>query len=209
LAEGDDAMISAMLHNSATFRASNVRVADAFGDSSSVQAVQALMESESTKNFDRGIGTASLTFFVPLLQAQLLTVQGRHAEALDLFDGHLDHAGEQGMERMKSALFAGRALCKLRPGRIEQARHDIASALGSESEACDPDDRATMHALVAKMLGELGDSESAIAHRKLAEAHLAVHTAAQQQLLEQIRLNLPARPAAFNAPVEGLPPDAA
>jgi hypothetical protein len=66
-----------------------------------------------------------------------------------------------------------------------------------------------MHALLAKMLGELGDSTAASAHHKLAKQHLAVHTAAQQQLLEQIRLNLPARPAAFNAPVEGRPPDAA
>jgi tetratricopeptide (TPR) repeat protein len=167
------------------------------------------MEAESTKNFDFGIGTASLTLFVPLLRAQLLTVQGRYAEALPLFDDNLDQADEQGMGRLKANFFVDRALCKLRLGQIDQARHDIASALGSESEACDPDDRATMHALVSKMLGELGDSESAIAHRKLAEAHLALHTAAQQQLLEQIRLKLPARPAAFNAPVEGLPPDAA
>jgi tetratricopeptide (TPR) repeat protein len=199
LAEGDDAMISAMLHNSATLRANNVRLADAFGEAQSDQAAQALMEAESTKNFDIGIGTASLTIYVPLIRAQLLTVQGRHGEALALFDNNLDQASEQGMGRMKLTLYADRALCNLRLGLVEQARQDISSALDCESAACDPDDRAIMHAQVARLLRELGDSKSAAAHRKLAEGHLSVHAAAQHELLEQIRQILPAGPVALGA----------
>jgi hypothetical protein len=199
LAEGDDAMISAMLHNIATFRASSVQLADAFGDSQAEQAAQALMEAESTKNFDIGIGTASLTTYVPLIRAQLLTVQGMYAEALALFDNNLDRAGEQGMARMQLTLYAGKALCNLRLGLVAPARRDILSALDSESVACDTDDRATMHALVSRMLVELGDLRAATAHREQAEAHLATHTAAQHELLDQIRLNLPAQPVAIGA----------
>ena len=145
------------------------------------------------------IGTASLATYVPLIRAQLLTVQGRYAEALALFDNNLDRASEQGMERMQLTLYAGRALCNLRLGLVEPARRDISSALASESAACDTDDRATMHALVSRMLLELGDSKAAAAHRKLAEAHLDVHTAAQHELMEQIRRHLPAQPVAIGA----------
>jgi len=197
LAEGDDAMISAMLHNIATFRASSVQLADAFGDSQTEQAAQALMEAESTKNFDFGIGTASLTTYVPLIRAQLLTVQGMYAEALTLFDNNLGRASEQGMARMQLTLFAGKALCNLRLGRVEPARRDISSALGSESTDCDIDDRATMHALVSRVMRELGDSKAAAAHREMAETHLGVHTAAQHDLLQQLLLNLPTQPAAI------------
>jgi hypothetical protein len=130
----------------------------------------------------------------------LLTVQGRYAEAQALFDNNLDQASEQGMERMKLTLYAARALCNLRLGLVEPARQDISNALSSEGAACDPDDRATMHAQVSRLLDELGDTKAATAHRKLAEAQLAVHAAAQHELLEQIRLHLPAQPVAIGAP---------
>ena len=57
LAEGDDAMISAMLHNVAAFRANEVRLADAFGQPKTDDAKRALLEAESTHNCDLGIGT--------------------------------------------------------------------------------------------------------------------------------------------------------
>jgi hypothetical protein len=59
LAEGDDAMISAMLHNVAAFRANEVRLADAFGAPIPTEARRALLETESTENYDIGIGTLS------------------------------------------------------------------------------------------------------------------------------------------------------
>ena len=85
LADGDDAMISAMLHNVAAFRASKTRLADAFGAADMEEASRAMLEAESTRNFDLGIGTASLSWFVPLLRAQLMTIDGRFEEAVDLF----------------------------------------------------------------------------------------------------------------------------
>ncbi len=194
LAEGDDSMISAMLHNSATFRANNVRLGEAFGNAQAVQAAQALMEAESTGNFDSGIGTASLTLFVPLLRAQLLAVQGRYAEALPLFEANLDRVGEQGMERLKMNFLADRAYCQLRLGRVESARRDIASALESESSDCDPDDLAMLHALVARMLDELGEQVLAKRHQKLANEHLIAHTTLQLDLLERMSRQLPATP---------------
>jgi tetratricopeptide (TPR) repeat protein len=200
LAEGDDAMISAMLHNVATFRTNNVRLMEAFGNPAPDQAAQALMETESTKTFDLGIGTASLTHFVPLLRAQLLTVQGKYAEALPLFEGNLEHASQQGLDRLKLAFYADRAVCNLRLGFVEQARNDISSALASESEACDSDDRAMTHAQISKILGELGDRKRALKHMQIGQVHFRNHAAAQVQLLDQIRLNLPAFPAASVEP---------
>jgi len=51
VAEGDDAMISAMLHNVATLRANHVRLADAFGQAVPLEARRASMEAQSTENY--------------------------------------------------------------------------------------------------------------------------------------------------------------
>ena len=42
----------------------------------------ALMGAESIGHYDAGVGTASLGSLVPMLRAQVLTAQGRWAEAL-------------------------------------------------------------------------------------------------------------------------------
>jgi hypothetical protein len=71
LAEGDDAMISAMLHGVAALRANQVRLANAFHEPQRDKANRALVELESTKNYDLGIGTLSLGLLIPLVRAQL------------------------------------------------------------------------------------------------------------------------------------------
>ncbi len=72
LADGDDAMISAMLHNVAALRANQVRLADAFLDPQPEEARRALLELDSTSHYDLGIGTLSLALLIPLVRAQML-----------------------------------------------------------------------------------------------------------------------------------------
>ena len=102
LAEGDDAMISAMLHNVAALRANHVRLADAFHEPQLDAAKLALMELESTKNYDLGIGTLSLALLVPLVRAQLFMVHGRFSEAVELYSTTLDKESTENLERREA-----------------------------------------------------------------------------------------------------------
>jgi hypothetical protein len=104
LVEGDDAMISAMLHNIAAFRANEVRLADAFGTANSADAKRALLEAESTSNYDLGIGTLSMAFLIPLMKAQLLAIEGRFEEALEIFNDMLEQESPENLERRKGLL---------------------------------------------------------------------------------------------------------
>ncbi len=152
LAEGDDSMISAMLHNSATFRANNVRLAEAFGNSQAAQAAQALMEADSTSNFDIGIRTKSLTAVCPVdASAIAQTFKGGTQKHWRCSIAIWSRADEQGMERMKptSAREQGAMSTAARPSG-HGADRTCQRRLASDTTDCDPDDLATMHALASK-----------------------------------------------------------
>jgi tetratricopeptide (TPR) repeat protein len=191
LAEGDDAMISAMLHNVAAFRASKTRLAAAFGHADMEEASRARLEAESTNNFDIGIGTASLSWFVPLLRAQLLTVEGRYLEAIELFSSNLASAQSQGVARLVVSFLADSAWCKFNLGQMDEALADGIACLGSASEDCDPDDLAASFARVATIMEFLGRRDDALVLREKSRSSLEAHAAAQSKLLEGLLALLP------------------
>jgi tetratricopeptide (TPR) repeat protein len=191
LAEGDDAMISAMLHNVAAFRASKTRLTDCFGAADMEEAALALMEAESTGNFDVGIGTASLSWFVPLLRAQLFTVEGRFEEAIDLFSRNLSSAEKQGVARLLVSFFADSAWCKFKLGHSVAAMEDAYSCIRVSNEDCDPDDLAASLARVATIMESCGVVEEAAVLRERSVKSLEAHTRAQAALLESLLNTLP------------------
>lgn len=184
LAEGDDAMISAMLHNVAAFRASGTRLQDAFGNPDREQLARAMLETESTGNFDTGIGTASLSWFVPLLRAQLLTVQGHFEEAIGLFSTNLQSAGAQGVARLLVSFYADSAWCKFRSGRPEEALADVALCLAAADKDCDADDLAASLARVSEILGAIGESAKAKHLNERANRALEAHRQQQSAVLD-------------------------
>lgn len=189
LAEGDDAMISAMLHNVAAFRASRTRLKDAFGEADMVETARAMMEAESTGNFDIGIGTASLSWFVPLLRAQLLTVEGRYGEAAILFSQNLESAETQGVARLMVSFLADYAWCRFKLGDAGSALAYAARCEEAAQHDCDADDLAASLARVSAIYEANGKHEKAISLRERGHASLANHAEAQAQLLGQL-LNL-------------------
>jgi tetratricopeptide (TPR) repeat protein len=191
LAEGDDAMISAMLHNVAAFRASKTRLTDSFGAVDMVEATQAMMEAESTKNFDIGIGTASLSWFIPLLRAQLLTVEGRYEEAIDLFSHNLALAESQGVARLLVSFLADSAWCKFKLGLSEAALTDAYACIGVANEECDPDDLAASLARIATIMESHGMLEDAARLRERSRQSLEAHARAQAALLAMLLRALP------------------
>jgi len=190
LAEGDDAMISAMLHNVAAFRANEVRLADAFGQPKTDDAKRALLEAESTHNCDLGIGTLSLALLIPLMKAQLLATEGRFTEALAIFDDVLEKDSPENLERRKACFYADRAWCCLQIGDASSALRDVDAACERAGVPADPDDLACMHARVAEVLHRLGDSERAKPHKEKSVSLRATHLAIQAELLARLLAEL-------------------
>ncbi|WP_374567637.1 hypothetical protein [Ideonella sp.] len=185
-ADGDSSMISAMLHNIASMRSGQIALADAFGRADTEQARKALLEAESTANYDWGTGVASLSTLVPVIRAQFLVVLGRFDEAARLFNDHLDRARHEGMAHREPRLLADRAWCHVRLGQVAQALADARAAETGVAGQRDADDRAATYARLARIHRHGGRDGVADALQAQAEAALAEHQAEQVALREAL-----------------------
>lgn len=150
-ADGDSSMISVLLHNISAMRSGQIALDDAFGRADAEQARKALLEAESTANYDWGTGVASLSAMVPVTRAQLLVALGRFDEAARLFDEHLDRARQEGMAHREARLLADRAWCHVRLGHVSQALADARAAEAAVGAQRDADDRAAAYARLARI----------------------------------------------------------
>lgn len=173
--EGDEAMLSAVMHNMAGLHANLSRQAVLCGLPAEEVARRALLITDSTRNFDALVGTASLTALVPLLRAQVLGQQGRYAEALALYDGYLDDGLQQGLARMQGFLQADMAWCRVRVGQSARALKEAQSAEAATELDRDVDDRAAAHSRLAQVFAELGQPDVAARHTELAAADWQSH----------------------------------
>jgi ATP/maltotriose-dependent transcriptional regulator MalT len=184
VADGDESHLSALMHNQAWMRASQARMALLFDDSDDRSAVaQALMGAESIGHYDAGIGTASLGSLVPMLRAQVLTAQGRWAEALELFAANFDTALTEGLKRIAPCLLADRAWCELQLGRTERARTLAGAAEQALADPCDTDDRAMARARLAQVCEALGQPDLAARHRAASSQLHGEHREQQRQIV--------------------------
>lgn len=181
-AEGDSAMISAMLYNIATRRADQIGLDDAFGRPDAALARRALLEAESTANYDWGSGVSSLSSMVPMVRAQLLIALERHAEALHLLDEQLERSLREGLSHREARLLADRAWCCVRTGDISRALADTRDAEAKVHLQRDPDDRASAFARLARIHRGGGRESSARMLQARAEEALAEYALGQQQL---------------------------
>jgi hypothetical protein len=186
IAEGDEAHLSALMHNQAWMRAAQARMALLFDTAGpnvdDKQALtQALMGAESIGHYDAGIGTASLGSLVPTLRAQVLTAQGRWAEALVLFDANFDSALDEGLKRIVACLLADRALCEWHQGHADKARALAGAAEQALAEPIDTDDRTLALARLAQVREALGESGVAAQHRQASQRLHQQHVEQQQR----------------------------
>lgn len=191
-ADGDSSMISVMLHNISSMRSGQIALADAFGRGDAEQARKALLEAESTANYDWGTGVASLSAMVPVIRAQLLVVLGRFEEAARLFDDHLDRARKEGMAHRSARLLADRAWCHVRAGRVSQALADAKAAEAGVPGQPDADDRAAAFARLARIHRHGGRDGVADQLQARADEALAQHEADQARTRELLDRTLAA-----------------
>jgi hypothetical protein len=187
IALGDDTHLSALMHNQAALRVNLARLAHLFGDERSERALaqdleQALVLIDSVNRYDDGIGNPALRSLVPTLQAQLLTAQGRWADALNVFDAHLERALREGMGYQAPCLYADAAWCAWNLQRLERCEAATAAAEAGLQDDCDADDRAMALARLAQLHAARGDAPKAEQCRQAARGALDEHRAHQQAL---------------------------
>lgn len=186
-AEGDLATVSAMLHNVAAFRINNIRIADAFGEVSPKESKRAAMEAASALNFDIRLGTASFPTLVPLLQAQLLTVERRHREAEAVLRG-LDPVR---LERKSLPLMlADLGWCCAAQGRTQEGERLADQAAALLSDSTDPDDEVHVRWRLAQIAERSGDLPRAARCREASTAALGRHRARQAELRARLEATI-------------------
>jgi hypothetical protein len=178
-AEGDEAMLSAVMHNMAGLLANESRQTLMCGPQDVAVTRRAMLGIESTGNFDALVGTASLDALVPLLRAHVNSLQGRWADAVSLYEAHFSDGLLQGLDRMRSCMGADLAWCRLQLGQTEQALKDAMAAQVAVSQDRDVDDRAAAHSRLAQVFTQLGQADVAARHR--AQATIDWHTHERDQ----------------------------
>ena len=181
LADGDEAALSALLHNQAGIRGTESRLEVLFGGAE--PSHQALLGAESAAHYDAGVGTASLAAWVPMLRAPLLVSEGAYAQALQLYELHFDTAMAQGLARQRACFVADMAWCRFQLGQIDDLQEQIAQVQAALLQDCDVDDRAWAQARMAQLWRALGDEGLAAQAQAQAWAHVASHRIEQQRVL--------------------------
>jgi hypothetical protein len=185
-AEGDEAMLSAIMYNMAGLLADQSRHAVMTGAQDPTMLRRAELSLQSATNLDALIGIASLDALVPLHRARVCTLQGQWAEALSLYEAHFSDGLLQGLDRQRASLGADLAWCRLQLGQTEQACKDALAAQVAVAHDRDADDRAAAHHRLAQVFAQLGQAELAARHREAASADWLAHEREQAMSIAAI-----------------------
>lgn len=191
-AEGDEAMLSAIMYNMAGLLADQSRHTTMKGQPDLAVVRRAMMSLDTAHNLDTLIGLASLDALVPLHRARVYALQDRWAEAVALYDAHFSDGLLQGLDRMRASLGADLAWCRLQLGQVEQAAKEAAAAQVAVAHDRDVDDRAAAHSRLAQIFTQLGQHEVATRHREQAETDWRTHERDQVQAVVAIEKALAA-----------------
>ncbi len=186
LSDGDDATISALMHNMAWLKSHELRRRCFLEQDEAASTRHALLSAESTGNFDNLIGAVSLGLLVPLLKAQILSVSGKESEALEIYEQYLIPASGKGMRRLQADLLADIAWCRLKLDQRERSRQDARAAALAINPFGHFDDQALAHSRLAQTFLALGDFEASVYHQELAFDAWAEHSVLQARIFESL-----------------------
>lgn len=187
VAEGDDATLSALMHNMAWLRAQRLRASDCgLADKPSRTEGHALLAAEAVASFDSLIGSKSLTTLVPVLRAQILTVRKEYGEALAIFEAELIPALKEGMGRLHADLLADQAWCRVNVGQRTAALADAKHAELSIDLEGQFDDRALAYGRLVQVFYALEEPDSAQRNSELAKEAWAAHVSIQREIVDAL-----------------------
>ncbi len=189
-AEGDEATLSALMHNMAWLRAAEARRQSVAGILAPRQALQAQLSTDSVHTFDKLIGMAGLGSLVPILRAQVLVLGDQFGDALALLEANIDGALSEGLKRMECVMLADAAWCRLNLGDVGGARRDSEVALSKIVDETQVDDIGMTHSRLAQVFAALGCADIASSHANKATEAWQMHTDRQALLIPALALAL-------------------
>lgn len=186
VAEGDDATISALMHNMGWLRMMALRQRVLSGNVSLTFDSHALMNSESTSQFDILTGDVSWNTLKPILRAQILSLQDDFSGALVLYDRNLTETEHEGTMRLQANLMADKSWCLAKSGKFELAQMCALSAIGRIGPATHMDDRAAAHSRLAQVFAILGDGTGQKDQLRMANEAWHSHESLQAQIVQLV-----------------------
>jgi tetratricopeptide (TPR) repeat protein len=142
-ADGDDAMISALMHNKTWLQAQELRFCEWQIGGPADERAHTLMAADSIKNFDELLGLKNLETSVPMLKAMVLSAQGKYAHALDLYDKYLLEVFDGELSRWDLELLVDQVWCAININRSDSRVEKIfgINLLSDEINKRAPDQR--------------------------------------------------------------------
>lgn len=189
--EGDDSMLSALMHNMAWLRVAEYRRREASGQLGEAEARQAKIGAESIGHFDKMVGISSLGSLLPMLRAQVLILAHHYDEALALLEAHAEAFIHQGLERLACSVHADIALCLVERGDINAALRSAQMAINQLLPTTHADDRALTHARASRVFRVAGMTSAADDQAARASDAWLIHRNQQSALVPALIASLP------------------
>lgn len=182
--DGDNAMLSAMFHNVAVFRVSNIRLDDCFGIDVEKEVRSAALEMASSMHYDHAIGSKGLEFLSQMLRGLVFVIQKKYDDALIAFNQiNLKII----KKNMFSSIYADMAWCHVNTGSLEDATRFARLASETQVDVSEADDRAYISARLSQVASVLGERENSLVLMDAAKKSLLEHRTFQADLLKKLK----------------------
>lgn len=166
---GDELTVSSLIFNTAAMQIVNYRQQImAFGGREDVAAL-AVIEAESTSNFDELVGVSSLAELTPVLKAQALSLSERFAEAESIYAEALRSPPSGSQARNRGWLLADRAYCVAKLGLFNLSDRLTTESLKWLTDRVQVDDMAALHSRLAEVFKLLNKFDKADYHAQEAK----------------------------------------
>lgn len=178
-AEGDDATVSATLHNMASIRASNVRLENTFGIDAEKETRRVSLEASSSLTYDHVIGHRGLEFLGKMLEGLIFTIDGKYGEALRIFES-IDVTSVP--ERLRPLVLVDMAWCQVQLGNLDAGWSEIEKLSTELAPVKDDDDLAYINSRMRQVAVVCKEMASAAVFEHSANEALARHQQFQANL---------------------------
>jgi hypothetical protein len=180
--DGDISMQSVVMYNDTAFRVSNVVFDDCRGGADEHALLLASTSVDSVGNLDLGLGRRHLTSMIPLLRAEVRSVQRRWDEAIGLFDVYLCDRSVEAQRRLMPKFEVQRAYCLAMTGDHELAVRQARDAVNQAEVCTEFDDLFVLHSRAATVFERSSLHDESRVHRESAKRCLSALAAYQAEL---------------------------
>lgn len=181
----DDASMSAILHNMASIWLVNLRNYNLGAIETTDKSEVAWVAADSTWNYDEIIGSTGLGFLTPLMKAQMLSLDEKYGEALQIYNSSVPSLVLKSLGGWQSWIIADMAWCNLQLGNIEDASTGFSRSIEMLKEYHHLDDRAATFTRLSEGMTLLGKVDLAAHYRNLANQAWESFGALQNAILVQ------------------------